>query len=107
MFTADRVLLHALLGRNINAIVYDCHDVLHYSFGFYLSSVLVSVVNKVTSHNDSSRRSRESDGGGGGGWLGHNDLNQDRLDLFYWLLAALSLLNFLNYIDLLVPPVLF
>lgn len=69
-----------------------------YSFGFYLSSVLVSVVNKVTSNNDSSRRSRGSGGGGGGGWLGHNDLNQDRLDLFYWLLAALSLLNFLNYI---------
>ncbi|XP_006662843.2 protein NRT1/ PTR FAMILY 4.4-like [Oryza brachyantha] len=60
-----------------------------YSFGFYLSSVLVSLVNKVTSGNN---------GGGGGGWLSDNDLNKDRLDLFYWLLAALSLLNFFNYL---------
>ncbi|PIN01574.1 hypothetical protein CDL12_25923 [Handroanthus impetiginosus] len=57
-----------------------------YSFGFYLSSLLVSLVNKVTS--DSS----------GGGWLSDNDLNKDRLDLFYWLLAALSLVNFFNYL---------
>uniref|UniRef100_A0A0D9XQL5 Major facilitator superfamily (MFS) profile domain-containing protein n=1 Tax=Leersia perrieri TaxID=77586 RepID=A0A0D9XQL5_9ORYZ len=60
-----------------------------YSFGFYLSSVLVSFVNKVTSSNG---------GGGGGGWLSDNDLNKDRLDLFYWLLATLSLLNFFNYL---------
>ncbi|OMO51493.1 Proton-dependent oligopeptide transporter family [Corchorus capsularis] len=52
-----------------------------YSFGFYLSSILVSLVNKVTS-----------------GWLKENDLNKDRLDLFYWMLAALSLLNFFNYL---------
>ncbi|XP_010548409.1 PREDICTED: protein NRT1/ PTR FAMILY 4.3 isoform X1 [Tarenaya hassleriana] len=58
-----------------------------YSFGFYLSSVLVSVVNKVTS----SSRNAE-------GWLSENDLNKDRLDLFYWLLAVLSLLNFVNYL---------
>ncbi|KAG7025126.1 Protein NRT1/ PTR FAMILY 4.4 [Cucurbita argyrosperma subsp. argyrosperma] len=57
-----------------------------YSFGFYLSSLLVSVVNKV------------SGGGSGGGWLSHNDLNKDRLDLFYWLLAGLSLVNFFNYL---------
>ncbi|XP_022930188.1 protein NRT1/ PTR FAMILY 4.4-like [Cucurbita moschata] len=57
-----------------------------YSFGFYLSSLLVSVVNKV------------SGGGSGGGWLSHNDLNKDRLDLFYWLLAGLSLVNFINYL---------
>ncbi|KAK1440402.1 hypothetical protein QVD17_06229 [Tagetes erecta] len=57
-----------------------------YSFGFYLSSVLVSLVNKVTS--------RSSDGG----WLGDNDLNKDRLDLFYWVLAGVSLINFLNYL---------
>ncbi|KAK4788399.1 hypothetical protein SAY86_019718 [Trapa natans] len=56
-----------------------------YSFGFYLSSVLVSLVNKVTSS-------------GGCGWLRDNDLNKDRLDLFYWLLAVLSFLNFLNYL---------
>uniref|UniRef100_A0A0E0ME42 Major facilitator superfamily (MFS) profile domain-containing protein n=1 Tax=Oryza punctata TaxID=4537 RepID=A0A0E0ME42_ORYPU len=56
-----------------------------YSFGFYLSSVLVSLVNKITSGN-------------GGGWLSDNDLNKDRLDLFYWLLSTLSLLNFFNYL---------
>ncbi|KAL6210192.1 hypothetical protein ACLB2K_021129 [Fragaria x ananassa] len=57
-----------------------------YSFGFYLSSLLVSLVNKVTS--TSSR----------GGWLSDNDLNKDKLDRFYWLLAALSLINFFNYL---------
>ncbi|XP_058752613.1 protein NRT1/ PTR FAMILY 4.4-like [Vicia villosa] len=60
-----------------------------YSFGFYLSSVLVSLVNKITS----------SKGGDGvGGWLHDNNINKDKLDLFYWLLAALSFLNFLNYL---------
>lgn len=57
-----------------------------YSFGFYLSSLLVSLVNKVTA--TSSNR----------GWLAENDLNNDRLDLFYWLLAGLSFINFLNYL---------
>lgn len=58
-----------------------------YSFGFYLSSILVSLVNKITSNGSSN-----------GGWLHHNNLNQDRLDLFYWLMAVLSFLNFLNYL---------
>ncbi|KAJ0972854.1 hypothetical protein J5N97_020813 [Dioscorea zingiberensis] len=57
-----------------------------YSFGFFLSSVLVSLVNKITG------------GSPNGGWLSDNDLNKDRLDLFYWLLSALSLLNFFNYL---------
>ncbi|RWW48110.1 hypothetical protein BHE74_00045852 [Ensete ventricosum] len=57
-----------------------------YSFGFYLSSLLVSLVNKVSS---GAHRS---------GWLSDNNLDKDRLDLFYWLLAALSLLNFVNYL---------
>ncbi|PUZ47262.1 hypothetical protein GQ55_7G150700 [Panicum hallii var. hallii] len=59
-----------------------------YAFGFYLSSVLVSLVNRVTARH----------GGGGGGWLGDNDLNKDRLDLFYWMLAALSVLNFFCFL---------
>ncbi|XP_058201923.1 protein NRT1/ PTR FAMILY 4.4-like isoform X1 [Rhododendron vialii] len=59
-----------------------------YSFGFYLSSVLVSLVNNITSSSSSS----------GGGWLSENDLNKDRLDLFYWLLVGLSLMNFFNYL---------
>ncbi|KAG1370004.1 protein NRT1/ PTR FAMILY 4.4 [Cocos nucifera] len=57
-----------------------------YSFGFFLSSLLVSLVNKITSSSSK------------GGWLSDNDLNKDRLDYFYWLLAALSLLNFFNYL---------
>ena len=57
-----------------------------YSFGFYLSSLLVSLVNKITS------------GSSGGGWLSGNDLNTDKLDHFYWLLAALSFVNFFNYL---------
>lgn len=57
-----------------------------YSFGFYISSILVSLVNKVTSRS------------GHGGWLSDNNLNNDRLDLFYWLLAGLSFVNFFNYL---------
>ncbi|KAL8528884.1 hypothetical protein ACS0TY_006379 [Phlomoides rotata] len=57
-----------------------------YSFGFYLSSLLVSLVNKVTTSPHST------------GWLSDNDLNNDRLDLFYCLLAVISFLNFLNYL---------
>lgn len=57
-----------------------------YSFGFYLSSLMVSMVNRITSTKSH------------GGWLGDNDLNRDRLDLFYWVLASLSLLNFFNYL---------
>ncbi|KAK8568818.1 hypothetical protein V6N13_106701 [Hibiscus sabdariffa] len=57
-----------------------------YSFGFYLSSILVSLVNKITASSSH------------GGWLSENDLNKDRLDLFYWMLAALSLINFFNYL---------
>ncbi|KAG8378568.1 hypothetical protein BUALT_Bualt08G0150400 [Buddleja alternifolia] len=63
-----------------------------YSFGFYLSSVLVSLVNKITCGSSGLGS------GSGGGWLSENDLNKDRLDLFYWLLAALSFVNFLNYL---------
>jgi dipeptide/tripeptide permease len=57
-----------------------------FSFGFFLSSVLVALVNRVTAR------------GGGMGWLGDNDLNKDRLDLFYWTLAVLSALNFCCYL---------
>lgn len=59
-----------------------------YSFGFFLSSLLVSLVNKLTTASGDSK----------GGWLMDNDLNKDRLDLFYWMLAGLSLLNFFNYL---------
>ncbi|KAK9663624.1 hypothetical protein RND81_O263100 [Saponaria officinalis] len=52
------------------------------SLGFFLSSFLVTVVHKVTSKKP---------------WLANN-LNQGRLDNFYWLLAGLSLINFLVYL---------
>ncbi|KAF8402171.1 hypothetical protein HHK36_013123 [Tetracentron sinense] len=55
------------------------------SMGYFLSSVLVSVTNSVS-------------GKFGGEWLGGNDLNQNRLDLFYTLLCVLNVLNFLNYL---------
>ncbi|XP_020596763.1 protein NRT1/ PTR FAMILY 6.4 [Phalaenopsis equestris] len=50
------------------------------SMGFFLSSVLVTVVDKVTS----------------GGWI-KNNLNKGRLDYFYWMLAVLGVLNFLVF----------
>lgn len=54
--------------------------------GHFLSSVLVTLVNRVTSHNGRSQP-----------WLIDN-LNRSRLDLFYWLLAALSFVNFLFFL---------
>ncbi|GLJ16297.1 hypothetical protein SUGI_0274810 [Cryptomeria japonica] len=57
-----------------------------YSFGFFLSSALVSIVNLVTKTRNQQ------------GWLSHNNLNEDHLDLFYWLLSTVSFLNFFNYI---------
>lgn len=55
------------------------------SFGFFLSSVLVRVVNSVT-------------GSSGHQWLGGTNLNENRLELFYTLLCVLNFINFLNYV---------
>ncbi|XVE62014.1 hypothetical protein DITRI_Ditri06bG0084900 [Diplodiscus trichospermus] len=55
------------------------------ALGNYLSTVLVTIVSKVTTRNDKP------------GWLPDN-LNRGHLDYFYWLLAILSLLNFLLYL---------
>ncbi|OAY59998.1 protein NRT1/ PTR FAMILY 6.3 [Manihot esculenta] len=52
------------------------------SLGFFVSSLLVSIVHKVTAH---------------GPWLADN-LNQAKLYNFYWLLAILSALNFLIFL---------
>ncbi|GLJ31096.1 hypothetical protein SUGI_0622450 [Cryptomeria japonica] len=57
-----------------------------FSLGFFFSSVLVSITNKITTTASH------------GGWLSNNDLNKDHLDLFYWLLSAISLFNLINYI---------
>ncbi|CAI0558523.1 unnamed protein product [Linum tenue] len=46
------------------------------SFGYFLSSVVVEVVNRLS-----------------GGWLESNNLNRVKLHYFYWLLAGLSVVN--------------
>ena len=55
------------------------------ALGNYLSTLLVTIVNKVTTRN------------GKMGWIPDN-MNRGHLDYFYWLLAILSLLNFLVYL---------
>ncbi|XP_076939900.1 protein NRT1/ PTR FAMILY 4.6-like [Bidens hawaiensis] len=46
------------------------------AFGYYMSSIVVEVVNKVSN-----------------GWLASNNLNRVKLNYFYWLLAVLSFVN--------------
>lgn len=54
------------------------------SLGFFWSSLLVTLVNKLTRHGKNK------------GWLPDN-LNEGRLDCFYWLLAVLSVINLLIF----------
>ncbi|XP_055808857.1 protein NRT1/ PTR FAMILY 4.5-like [Solanum dulcamara] len=58
------------------------------SFGYFLSSAFVDIINSVTKRVSSSKK----------GWLDGQDLDQNNLQLFYWVLAILSCLNFINYI---------
>ncbi|KAL6659142.1 hypothetical protein ACP70R_003182 [Stipagrostis hirtigluma subsp. patula] len=51
-----------------------------------LGTLLVRLVNKVTRHH------------GGLGWLEGTNLNTTRLDLFYWVVAAVALLGWLNFL---------
>ncbi|XP_012071720.2 protein NRT1/ PTR FAMILY 4.5 [Jatropha curcas] len=51
------------------------------AFGFFMSSVVVEIVNRVS-----------------GGWLANNNLNRDKLNYFYWLLAGMSVVNFGFYL---------
>ncbi|XP_010244160.1 PREDICTED: protein NRT1/ PTR FAMILY 6.4 [Nelumbo nucifera] len=51
------------------------------SMGFFVSSLLVSLVAKVTKH----------------GWI-RNDLNKGKLDNFYWMLAVLGVFNYLVFL---------
>ncbi|XP_077240399.1 nitrate transporter 1:2 isoform X2 [Tasmannia lanceolata] len=53
------------------------------AMGYYLSSVLVSIVNRVT---------------GSSPWLSGSNLNHYHLERFYWLMCVLSVLNFANYL---------
>jgi peptide/histidine transporter 3/4 len=50
------------------------------AIGFFFSTLLVTIVDKLTNH------------GGHGGWLADN-LNEGRLDYFYWLLGVISAIN--------------
>lgn len=51
------------------------------AFGYFTSTVVVEVVNKVS-----------------GGWLASNNLNRDKLNYFYWLLSVISVVNFVFYL---------
>ncbi|KAK6915746.1 Proton-dependent oligopeptide transporter family [Dillenia turbinata] len=58
------------------------------SFGYFLSSIFVDIINSITKRVTPSKK----------GWLQGETLNQSKLDLFYWFLSILSCLNFLNYL---------
>lgn len=58
------------------------------SFGYFLSSIFVSMINAITRRITPSKK----------GWLYGDDLNKNNLNLFYWFLAVISCLNFANYL---------
>ncbi|XP_075494352.1 protein NRT1/ PTR FAMILY 4.5-like [Primulina tabacum] len=58
------------------------------SFGYFLSSIFVEVINSVTQKITPSRQ----------GWLHGKLLDYNNLNLFYWFLSILSVLNFFNYL---------
>ncbi|KAL7582482.1 hypothetical protein Lser_V15G44845 [Lactuca serriola] len=58
------------------------------SLGYFLSSVLVDIVNSVTKRVSPSKK----------GWINGLILDNNNLNLFYWLLAVLSLINFAVYL---------
>ncbi|KAG6399990.1 hypothetical protein SASPL_141478 [Salvia splendens] len=58
------------------------------SLGYFLSSVLVEVVTAVTKRVTPSKKA----------WVYGLDLDRNKLDLFYWLLAILSVINFFHYL---------
>lgn len=57
------------------------------ALGYFFSTVLVKIVNSATKGIT-----------GSGGWLAGNNINRNHLNLFYWLLSILSLLNFCIYL---------
>ncbi|CAJ2656905.1 protein NRT1/ PTR FAMILY 4.6-like [Trifolium pratense] len=56
------------------------------ALGYYLSSVIISIVNSVT--GNSSHKP----------WLSGSNLNHYHLERFYWLMCVLTGLNFLHYL---------
>ncbi|XP_059436394.1 protein NRT1/ PTR FAMILY 4.5-like [Corylus avellana] len=57
------------------------------ALGYFLSTILVKIVNGATKNVTRS-----------GGWLAGNNINRNHLNLFYWLLSILSLINFSIYL---------
>ncbi|CAO1945983.1 unnamed protein product [Urochloa humidicola] len=57
------------------------------SFGYFMSTIIVQAVNAATKGSTAS-----------GGWLASKNINRNHLDLFFWLLAVLSTLNFFSYL---------
>jgi len=55
------------------------------SIANYLGSLIVNIVHKITSHNGKTS------------WLGGHDLNQNRLDCYYYVIAAMGALNFIYF----------
>ncbi|XP_030522464.2 protein NRT1/ PTR FAMILY 4.5-like [Rhodamnia argentea] len=58
------------------------------SFGYFLSTIFVNIINSVTRRIAPSKQ----------GWLHGKNLNSNKLNLFYWFLAVLSCLNLANYV---------
>ncbi|XP_062160478.1 protein NRT1/ PTR FAMILY 4.5-like [Alnus glutinosa] len=57
------------------------------ALGYFFSTILVKIVNGATKNVTRS-----------GGWLAGNNINRNHLNLFYWLLSILSLINFIIYL---------
>ncbi|KAI6669649.1 hypothetical protein NL676_004534 [Syzygium grande] len=58
------------------------------SFGYFLSSIFVNIINSVTRRIAPSKQ----------GWLHETNHSPNNLNLFYWFLAVLSCLNLANYV---------
>ncbi|KAL5774149.1 hypothetical protein ACOSP7_011706 [Xanthoceras sorbifolium] len=57
------------------------------ALGYYLSTIVISIVNRATKGITNS-----------GGWLAGNNISRNHLNLFYWLLSIMSLINFCFYL---------
>lgn len=57
------------------------------ALGYFLSTIIVKIVNSATKGITRN-----------GGWLIGNNINRNNLNLFYWLLSVLSLINFFIYV---------
>ncbi|KAF8026407.1 hypothetical protein BT93_F3023 [Corymbia citriodora subsp. variegata] len=58
------------------------------SFGYFLSTIFVNIINSVTRRIAPSKQ----------GWLHETNMSPNNLNLFYWFLAVLSCLNLANYV---------